>query len=383
LRFVTGAPTFSLSLDLSTRGRIILVDLFGLRATHSIKVVIACLASPADPRDRTDYQMIQHFRDMGVHVLFVYAGSHGSASGGSFSISLHDEWLYGKPILQALARAHSGTQVVLCVDSCYSGHMIVDFQQLYASILSAAAPAPAAALPLDIAMTSAAKSPRLSSSSGSQTVSRPGTASAGGATANRPSSPRVSSLTAAGASIMGASAVAPISAGGVAVASASPRSRPSTASPRTAAAIGTVISPAGDVSALHSLPSITIVASTQHDKSAQSGWRFVNIINDMLATPLTRSSPERFAEHMVANLKTPMQDQRAQSFHHRHPRHADHHHYHGHLKQQQQTGAGTGSAAAAPGASPDSKAEVQLDAVPAKPIGQTADGATSAIQIVS
>jgi len=274
------------------------VDLFGLRATHSIKVVIACLASSADPRDRTDYQMIQHFRDMGVppenltvlleqqatvqvtlaaiqsaakscgtpgQVLFVYAGSRGSAQGGTFTLSLHDGWLFSAPVLRALARAHSGTQVVLCVDSAFAGQMIRDFQRIYGGAMAAAA----------ASMQHAAADRR------GQADEVPG------------------------------SRAAPI------------------VEERAVSAGMPLPSPA-DIIASQTLPSITIITSSAHNTTARSGWRFVNIINDMLVTPLTRSSPERFAEHMVAKLKTPMANQRAQAFHHRHPLHANYHRYYSH-----------------------------------------------------
>ena len=110
-------PSFFYSLDPNLNHQTVrLTNVFGPRATQSIKVFLACLAGPADPQTRNDVLLIEKFKTIGVppqnilalyeyqcsrlsiyysllnmvlncnpgDILFLYLGGHGSVSNGEY-----------------------------------------------------------------------------------------------------------------------------------------------------------------------------------------------------------------------------------------------------------------------------------------------------------
>lgn len=155
----TWSPSFESRLDdESSHHRITITPLMGPRTACSIKVLIACLAGPADPSVRNDTILAQKFKDFGVpaenitmllekqctpktittmlensltqcnegDVLFLYLGGHGTNSNGYYELCTHNGYTSSKMILDVLK--HSKCEVFMVVDSCYSGLMIEDIK---------------------------------------------------------------------------------------------------------------------------------------------------------------------------------------------------------------------------------------------------------------
>lgn len=147
-------PSFSNVVNKPNGAKLILTDIFGPRLASSIKVLIICLADPADPRLRNDIDMEKLFLSAGVprenvttllehqataeasmaaikasvrackpgDVFFFYMGSHGSDAEDEYWMTLSDGHLQGTLVAEQLAKCKA--DILLSVDSCHSGKML-------------------------------------------------------------------------------------------------------------------------------------------------------------------------------------------------------------------------------------------------------------------
>jgi len=153
-------PTFSNNLDSEWKNpKLIITPVFGPRVASSIKVLLACLAGPADPNVRNDIILINKFKEIGVpsenifmllerqctpdmikaslqnlvynsqegDIIFIYLGGHGNKKIDGYYLSTWEGKTCSKDILPILQNCKS--EIFMVVDSCYSGQMIEDFKK--------------------------------------------------------------------------------------------------------------------------------------------------------------------------------------------------------------------------------------------------------------
>eukprot|EP01062_Namystynia_karyoxenos_P051135 TRINITY_DN40026_c0_g1_i2.p1 TRINITY_DN40026_c0_g1~~TRINITY_DN40026_c0_g1_i2.p1 ORF type:complete len:298 (+),score=83.26 TRINITY_DN40026_c0_g1_i2:83-976(+) len=160
------APTFSSVLqgdcDHST---VVIAALFGPRLARSVKFVMACLAGPASHSERNDLELVEKLQSvvrvprdnlwlalerqatppmvtamvanaaspnvaLDGDVLIMYLGGHGGGcADGEWHLSTWDGTTSGHAVLDALSGTRA--EVVLVVDSCSSGSMVVDLRRRF------------------------------------------------------------------------------------------------------------------------------------------------------------------------------------------------------------------------------------------------------------
>jgi hypothetical protein len=132
----------------------VVTPVFGPRIARSIRVVLACLAGPADPAVRNDLHLLAKFEEAGVprenmtvllerqctptgvtwaldnavknthegDFLFVYLGGHGKPD-NHYSLCTWEGATTADMILKSLSRVDEKVPVFLVIDSCYSGNL--------------------------------------------------------------------------------------------------------------------------------------------------------------------------------------------------------------------------------------------------------------------
>jgi hypothetical protein len=150
-------PTFSNYINpFEINPTINIINAFGIRSSQSIKMLVACLAGPADPEERNDISLVNKFKDLGVpteniymlietqcipsiiqacltnlvknsrqgDILFLYLGGHGSRlfnhlNQPQYALCTYESLLPSSFILDPLQYLNS--DVFTVIDSCYSG----------------------------------------------------------------------------------------------------------------------------------------------------------------------------------------------------------------------------------------------------------------------
>ncbi len=156
-------PTFKGKLEKkASKSNIVISPIFGPRPARTIKILLVCLAGPADPAVRNDTVLIDKFIKAGVpreniwmllekqstpktisaalknivsknvlapdDILFIYLGGHGTAK-GQYYLATWEGFTPSSLVLSEIEK--TSAQVFMVIDSCYSGNMILDAKKWF------------------------------------------------------------------------------------------------------------------------------------------------------------------------------------------------------------------------------------------------------------